>query len=473
MKFKDYFLTHPLIWFNASIDNDKYICKTFGHLLNDDNENKDLIERILILDQLSRHMKRMNLIDDTLPFDEKAKELVYINMDFIEKCSPIERCFFLMPLRHTFDPNILEYEILPLIRKWRESDDLPEYQRFYYATLNSLADIKQGEFPAYPRKDNIDPQVFDLNSIKNIHELKNIKYKVFSSYQNIIVSLSGGVDSMLCLKLFHQLKLKTNINLIAVHINYDNRNSSNEEEELCRHYCSELNIPLYVRKITEIHRDRSYDRDFYEKITHKIRFNTYKQFPGYAVVLGHNKDDSLENIFSNIKKNKHFDNLTGMNEESIENGVTLIRPLLKMNKTKIIQFANQSNIPFVYDSTPKWSERGKMRDELIPAIQSFDKNILEGLLMLSEQYGEIYQMAKDSIENVNIQFKKNKAVIENKNYQGLYYWKSILKKITSHFNIPMISNKSIQHFLLIKKSSIKIELSKYLYIIDNTCYLTT
>jgi tRNA(Ile)-lysidine synthetase-like protein len=474
-EFKDYFLSRPHIWFNASVDDDKYICQTYGHLLLnvENNEIKDLIEKILILDQLSRHMRRMKYIDDTLSFDEKARDIVYQNMDDLEKYSPIERCFFLMPLRHTFDAYILEYEVLPLVRKWRESDDLPEYQRFYYATLNSLADVKKGEFPVLLRRDELDPMVFDPASIKGVDKLGNVNHKVYTEHQNIIVSLSGGVDSMLCLKLFHQLKLKNNINLIAVHINYDNRETADEEEELCRHYCLKLGIPLCVRKITEIHRDRSHDRDFYEKVTHKIRFNTYKQFPGYAVVLGHNKDDSLENIFSNIKKNKHFDNLTGMNDESVEDGVTLIRPLLKMNKTKIIELAQEHCIPFVYDSTPKWSERGKMRDILIPSIQSFDKNILEGLLTLSEQYQEIYQMAKDSIDDVKINFEEKRAMIENRDYRGMYYWKSILKRITIHFNIPMISNKSIQHFLEVRKPTIKIELSKYLYIIDNTCFLTT
>ena len=473
-KFTKFFLSHPNLWFNASADEDRMITDLFSYLILTDCDLSILpiLDQILIYDQLTRHMKRQKLIQDTGPYDAMALNLVQENMYQIEKYSPIERCFFLMPLRHTFDANILEYEVLPLVRKWRESDDLPEYQRFYYATLNALIDLKK-TVEVEPRRDELDPAVFDPTSIKGVDKLENVNHKVYTEHQNIIVSLSGGVDSMLCLKLFHQLKLKTNINLVAVHINYDNRETADEEEELCRHYCLKLGVPLYVRKITEIHRDRSHDRDFYEKITHKIRFNTYKQFPGYAVVLGHNKDDSLENIFSNIKKNKHFDNLTGMSDESVEDGVTLIRPLLKINKAKIIELAQEHCIPFVYDSTPKWSERGKMRDILIPSIQSFDKNILEGLLTLSEQYQEIYQMAKDSIDDVKINFEEKRAIIENRDYRGMYYWKSILKRITIHFNIPMISNKSIQHFLEVRKPTIKIELSKYLYIIDNTCFLTT
>ena len=82
-------------------------------------------------------------------------------------------------------------------------------------------------------------------------------------------------------------------------------------------------------------------------------------------------------------------------------------------------------------------------------------------------------MAKDSIDDVKINFEEKRAIIENRDYRGMYYWKSILKRITIHFNIPMISNKSIQHFLEVRKPTIKIELSKYLYIIDNTCFLTT
>ncbi len=472
-EFKKFFLSHPELWFNAAADDDKFIVESFSHLiLSDYDFSKDsILEQILVYDQLTRHMKRLNLIQDIEPYDVMARELVYKNINKIEIYSPIERCFFLMPLRHTFNADIIENQLLPLVLNWRMTEDTSEYRRFYQATLISLADLKK-PIDVKPRRKTLDPTIFDPRSCTNVDQITDLNQKIKIKYQNIVVSLSGGVDSMICLKLVHQLNRK-DMNIVAIHINYGNRDSADEEEEACRHYCHKLGIRLYVRHITEIKRNRSFDRDFYEQITRKIRFNSYKEFKDYAIVLGHNKDDSLENIFSNIKKKIHYDNLLGMSEESIENNVTILRPLLDMNKVEIIDLAVKNNIPFVYDSTPDWSDRGKMRDQLIPHIKGFDSNILEGLISMAKQYREIYQMAEDNIENVRLEYGEGWVIFEECSYSGLYYWKQIFYKVTTYLGIPMIANKSIINFIgkYEPNSRKEIHLSKYLYVIGNKCIM--
>ena len=125
-------------------------------------------------------------------------------------------------------------------------------------------------------------------------------------------------------------------------------------------------------------RDRSSKyREDYERATKQIRFNFYKSFD-CPVLLGHNKDDCYENIFANLSKQIHFDNLFGMSSTSIDNDVTIIRPFLDIEKKSIIEKAHYLHIPYLEDSTPAWSVRGKMRDSLIPMIQDFDCNILKG-----------------------------------------------------------------------------------------------
>jgi len=481
-EFTKFFLANPNIWFNATTCDDKMIADIFGYLIlsNSNTDNLPILEQILIYDQLSRHLKRQDLIKSTEPYDVVALNLVQENIDNIDQYSPIERCFFLMPLRHTFNAEIIEEKILPLILRWRLSDDTPEYRRFYQATLNSLIKLKK-TVEAKPRYQSLNSKIFDPRSATGMENIQPINHKIpinYNNYNNIIVSLSGGVDSMICLKLLHQLRQKqlhqSVMNLIAVHINYGNRESADEEEEVCRHYCDKLGVKLYVRHITEIRRDRSFDRDFYEDITRQIRFNAYKEFEGYAVVLGHNKDDTLENIFSNIKKSIHYDNLLGMKEESEENGTTILRPLLQTSKSTIVDLAIKNGIPFVYDSTPDWSERGKMRDQLIPSIKEFDSNILDGLVSMAKQYQEIYEIAQDNIDNNILEYGDGWVIIKECKYSGLYYWKKIFFTIATYFNIPMLSNKSIVNFIdknnkNNKYSEQQIHMSKNLYIIGNKC----
>jgi tRNA(Ile)-lysidine synthetase-like protein len=468
--FSEFFLSHPNLWFNATVDDDRQITALFKHLILSDYQLNTLpiLDQILIYDQLSRHMKRENLIIDTGPYDAMALHLVQENIGDIEKYSPIERCFFLMPLRHTFNSKMIEDIVLKMVLQWRLDGDTPEYRRFYQASLNSLIKLKR-TVEVEPRREQLLAEIFDPRSPIGIDQISTVYCEIGKiTHNNVIVSLSGGVDSMLSLKLLHQIaQYRSEMNLIAVHINYGNRESSDEEEEVCRHYCYQLGVKLYVRHITEIKRDRSFDRDFYEEITRQIRFNSYKEFEGYVVVLGHNRDDSLENVFSNIIKQKHYENLMGMNSESEENGVIILRPLLRMSKSTIVDLAIKNGIPFVYDSTPAWSDRGKMRDQLIPHLREFNPNILEGLINMAEQYREIYQIAEKSIDNIVLEYGDGYVIFEQSDVHGMYYWKKIFYKITSYFEIQMISNRSIKNFMSKYGIVSQIHLSKNLCVNGN------
>jgi tRNA(Ile)-lysidine synthase TilS/MesJ len=232
----------------------------------------------------------------------------------------------------------------------------------------------------------------------------------------------------------------------GVTINYHNRIEQDLEVKMVNKWLQLLNIEHHVKVITEIVRPRDKNRDFYEKVTKNIRFNTYKKVQG-IVILGHNRDDTLENIFSNIKKNKSYDNLLGMSIYSVEKEVELLRPLLNISKKDIIDFAIKYKIPFVYDSTPKWSERGKMRDILIPQIKEFDKSILDGLIELSNNFKEIYKFYNNYVLKIPIVYNIDSCSVNMQNIYFFDYWKNVLSLICNHYNCKMIKNKSIMNLI--------------------------
>ena len=80
-------------------------------------------------------------------------------------------------------------------------------------------------------------------------------------------------------------------------INYMNRPTYEHEEAFVKYMCRQLDIPLYIRRIEEIQRTRDKNREDYEKYTHDIRFNCYRMFDNSLIILGHNYDDCLENVF--------------------------------------------------------------------------------------------------------------------------------------------------------------------------------
>lgn len=55
-----------------------------------------------------------------------------------------------------------------------------------------------------------------------------------NNIQNVLVSLSGGVDSMILLELLIHIP---KINVYCCHVNYNNRSESKEEMEFLIEYC--------------------------------------------------------------------------------------------------------------------------------------------------------------------------------------------------------------------------------------------
>ena len=243
---------------------------------------------------------------------------------------------------------------------------------------------------------------------------------------------------------------------ILLHINYNNRSECKEEVEFLKYWSSFINAPLYFRTINEIRRQRnSKFRELYENITRKIRFSFYEYF-NCPIILGHNKDDLEENIFSNLSKGIHFENLFGMKDILHENSVLLIRPMLNITKSLIYDESKNIGIPYLCDSTPKWSNRGKMRNILIPKINTFNNNIISGLEKYIKHHNFLENQWKISFNNwfkESVKVKKTNEITEvtiinnnffNNNYEQTSFWVSIWFEC----NLPKRpSNRSFDHII--------------------------
>lgn len=481
-------------WFKQSHEFDSYIVSTYGKLLNRDVievilKNIDTIDEskyeeclifgcIIVCDQISRHIYRNPT--------ENEEKIIYFYTElasqFSEKImySPVFntlekyiQCFILLPFRHLNNIQKMEESLEILFySKFYINNYEGITKRFYYATLEKLSKYytqKYLEHDNYMLYNEQIISILDSKSCKSLHpfdfpnKIEHIvktveKFIQKHNIQNITISLSGGVDSMVLLYVLKDLREKYKLNLKAIHIDYNNRSTSSLECELCVYFCNLMRIPIYVRSIYEIARSKEH-REFYEKITRNIRFDCYEKLK-YGVALAHNYEDTLENILTNIIKQQNFDNLKGMQETHFDK-VPIYRPFLNISKQQIYDFAHKYKIPFVYDSTPKWSDRGKLRDILIPIIKEFDPRMIEGLIGLSNytlNTGKINQEAINYKVNYlcdKIQPNKNeqiaiiqKDILEN----DIFIWKNIMKNLCKKYKVHYISKKSIDvSFQLMKK----------------------
>jgi len=459
MSIYDFWFSNENLWFNSSISDDQIIINKFYYLLNLNTKTeskKHLIECIIIYDQLVRHFfrgKKLPKIYSDIAINCSKK---IINSNIINDCLPQELCFVLLPYRHLKTIHHIEFclDIVSIYIKYDLKNKY--YQRFYKASLKSLSEIKSKSQLMKPFNycKTFDTNILDSNCTFKLYEpitVNKLNEKLVNGFRNLpkqtfTLSISGGVDSIVCSYILYCLKIP----FVGLIIDYSNRESSIEEINMVSYWFNLLKISLYVRTIDEIKRNKS-DRQFYEKITKNIRFDCYKILNN-PVILGHNRDDKIENIFANINKCQNYDNLNGMKDISRIDGVEIYRCLLDINKSDIIKFAQKMKLPYVYDSTPDWSFRGKTRDKIIPAIKSVDKNILNGLEMLSENLKDVMKLIDFDKIISNIRFTLDEINVKKlsfprQNTKLFIFWQKLFKFVNEKYGFQIFSKKSIINFI--------------------------
>ncbi len=434
-------------WFNVSPDFDALVTEKYAELLDNNTQFCDNpLATIILYDQISRHVLRFRKTTALRAAHDQVALNVY-NASGIEarlSTMPTMHAWFaLMPLRHTFEKHTLE-KCLQIAR------NIGLGQRFIKATLQALAKINNNAdllFIDHKEEEDVS-YVLDKNTYAS-HETNQLPTEFVKQLKKanisggLAISVSGGVDSMVCLYLAATYLLNTKV--VAVSINYGNRPEQYDELRMVNRFCTKRGIPHYVRHITEIQRpsDCSW-RPFYEAFTKDIRFATYAKI-GYPVVLGHNQDDCLENVFSNMKKGINFGNLFGMEHISVHASVTVLRPLLNIEKKHIFAYAQAHNIPFTADSTPATSERGQLRDHLMPVLRSLGSDFIPGIVKTVQNFNQVYKVYEKSLP----------AIVWHNGYCkfGLVsdpcfdYIKRILSIIAETWQIGYVSNRSISHLI--------------------------
>ncbi len=440
------------IWFSSTPNDDKNIYNKFGQYLSsynsDDKNINQYVIKIVLLDQITRHIDRhlnQNKLLSNMFAQEALQmslEIIDSNYQFFEKLLPEEQIMVLMPLRHTFQQSYLEKSLM-IINKLRQNDKNNSfYRRFWMANLISLEkhlqiDLFNPYIDSHPIW-NFNQSLICPTSKFNPEEsrdyllqIENYKYqlkqdKIAQSFinilgkssqtKNVIISLSGGSDSMVASYILKMI----GYNLIAVMVVYNNRDTSQSELEFVKWWCSKIGIKLYYRQITEIKRTLDTDREFYESYTRNVRFRLYQYVcdllgESVPVVLGHNLDDTLENIFTNLRKSVKIDNLLGMNYFHVENNIHIYRPMLEIWKNDIMEYARKYGIPYLYDSTPRDCWRGILRHNVVLPILNLEHGdqILKSVYKLANDMKFIISFFKRYIiENTNV-IKNNNHIIIN------------------------------------------------------------
>ncbi|GAA0299030.1 hypothetical protein GCM10009128_17400 [Psychrosphaera haliotis] len=173
---------------------------------------------------------------------------------------------------------------------------------------------------------------------------------------SIVVALSGGLDSMVMLRLMLELRYQYQVSFSAIHINHGLSENADDWQSFVTQYCQINDIELSCHQLVL---EKTAQRSL-EQIARDARYAVFADsLPvGTFVLTGHHLLDQVETFMMRLSRGSGSKGLSAMrpcanlpNSMGQSKQIRLVRPLLSLSKTELIQYAKQEFLDWIEDES--------------------------------------------------------------------------------------------------------------------------
>lgn len=242
--------------------------------------------------------------------------------------------------------------------------------------------------------------------------LEHLKLHAFARLRlkrgaQVVVAVSGGVDSMVLLHALQALAPDFGWKLSVAHFNHQLRGrSSDADERLVRATARHMKLPCDVAsadvRANAAKRGVSVEMAARE-LRHAFLAKCARRRGAKFVALAHHADDQVETFFLRLLRGAGGDGLGGMAVMAMSAAdarVTLMRPLLAFSKTELAEWATAHRLKYREDASNAGSEfqRNWIRNELLPLLEKRQPALTRTVLRTMEIAGAEAGLAAEMAE---------------------------------------------------------------------------
>ncbi len=235
-------------------------------------------------------------------------------------------------------------------------------------------------------------------------------YGMLKPKHSVVIGVSGGPDSVALLHILLALAPRLSLRLGVAHLNHClRRNDSDNDARFVETLARKFDLPCYIQK-KDVRNYQIKNRLSLEEAARSVRYaflNNVAKTKGYnKIALGHHSDDNAELVLMNLFRGSGTLGLSGIPPVR---GDKIIRPLIQVGRSELIEFLSQNNLKYVSDASNMDTRylRNRVRHNLIPLLKtSYNPKISETLNRLSS----IIKSEEEWIEDVVYPFFE-KAVL--------------------------------------------------------------
>ena len=196
------------------------------------------------------------------------------------------------------------------------------------------------------------------------------RHELFTHDDKILLTVSGGVDSMVMMSLF----VRSGYNVGVAHCNFCLRGAESDEDEvLVAEEAKKYGIVCYNRRFDTLG-EMERTGESMEMAARRLRYAWFYSLCdeyGYTVIsVAHHMDDSIETFFINLLRGTGLRGLTGISQQMGK----VVRPLMFASRKEITEYALANHIPYREDSSNRSTKylRNKIRLGLLPMIREIN-----------------------------------------------------------------------------------------------------
>ena len=196
--------------------------------------------------------------------------------------------------------------------------------------------------------------------------MKNKVNTVLEPYKNkkLILSVSGGVDSLVLFDLLYQLKY----HFVVVHFNHQQREQSDIEAKYIKELCEKNNIKFECF-LLEVDKGANFQSEA-SNLRREHLIQVAKKYQTNVIITAHHLDDLAETVILKISRGSNLLGYSGIQQNYYKKGFHFLKPLLHVPKKEIINYALKNEIKYYEDESNLSSlyTRNKIRHHVIPYL---------------------------------------------------------------------------------------------------------
>lgn len=207
--------------------------------------------------------------------------------------------------------------------------------------------------------------------------------------ESILAAFSGGSDSSAMLDMLAKYCAQTGTALYAAHVNHCIRGAeADKDEEFCREIAKRLGVKIFVLKV-DVPAYAQEHKLSVETAARELRYEFFDRIMRenniHILATAHNANDNLETILFNLSRGCGLSGICGIPPVRKCEGGYVVRPILEMSKTQILEYCRDNGIEFVTDSTNTDTDytRNMIRAQIIPALRAINSGAVENAARLS------------------------------------------------------------------------------------------